>query len=199
VAIVAAGAAVFGGRAARRVGPTRNQGISHRGVQLPPGASARAHQRRAGQNRGVLAKEPKVSESYQTIGGYGGSHQHVSARTSVRSSSDEAVGGAYGDALHLTGIMGTGLQRQPAGIHCRRVRVPVQHSTISGFGARPGSTASMTGSQRLVDGAAAREQTRTFSLDAARTRPELANLLPRSTRVPTGKFDLDREKARSRG
>src|SRR5882672_301730 len=70
VAIVAAGAAVFGGALRAGFVPDEDQGIFGIAVQLPPGASLERTSDVLGQIEGVLAKTEGV-ESYQTIGGYG--------------------------------------------------------------------------------------------------------------------------------
>ncbi len=193
VAIVAAGAAVFGGALRAGFVPDEDQGIFGIAVQLPPGASLERTSDVLGQIEGVLAKTEGV-ESYQTIGGYGAvtsTYQPNFGTIFIRLKPWEE---RHGDALHVTGIMGT-VQRQLAGIP-QAVAFPFNIPTISGFGASAGFNFLLQDRSGSLTVPQLGEQTRTF-LDAARKRPELANLFTSfDPRYPQVKVDLDREKAR---
>jgi HAE1 family hydrophobic/amphiphilic exporter-1 len=99
--------------------------------------------------------------------------------------------------LHVSGIQQT-LKRSLAGLP-GAVIFPFTPPTIPGFGAAGGFNFLLQDRSGTMSVAEIGKQTQTF-LDAARKRPELANLFTSfNPQVPQVQVDLDREKARSLG
>jgi HAE1 family hydrophobic/amphiphilic exporter-1 len=193
VAIVAAGAGIFGGALRAGFVPDEDQGIFGIAVQLPAGASLERTSSALAQIEEILGKTDGV-ESYQTIGGYGAvtsTYQPNFGTIFIRLKPWEE---RHGAALHVTAIMAT-VQRQLAGIP-EALAFPFNIPTIAGFGASAGFNFLLQDRSGSLTIAQLGEQARTF-LDAARKRPELANLFTSfDPRYPQVKVDLDREKAR---
>jgi HAE1 family hydrophobic/amphiphilic exporter-1 len=100
----------------------------------------------------------------------------------------------HGEALHAKGIMKT-LQKELASIP-EAIAFPFNIPTISGFGASAGFNFLLQDRSGTLSVAELGERSRTF-LDAARQRPELANIFTSfDPRYPQVKVELDREKAR---
>jgi HAE1 family hydrophobic/amphiphilic exporter-1 len=101
------------------------------------------------------------------------------------------------DALHVNGIQQT--LRRSLGSIPGAVIFPFTPPTIPGFGAAGGFNFLLQDRSGTMSVADMGKQTRAF-LDAARQRPELANLFTSfNPRVPQVQVDLDREKARTLG
>ncbi len=193
VAVVAAGAGLFGSALRAGFVPDEDQGIFGIAVQLPPGASLERTSSALGQVEQILGRTEGV-ESYQTIGGYGAvtsTYQPNFGTIFIRLKPWEE---RHGEALHVSGIMRT-VQRELAGIP-EALAFPFNIPTISGFGASSGFNFLLQDRSGTLSVAQLGEQARVF-LDAARKRPELANLFTSfDPRYPQVKVDLDREKAR---
>jgi HAE1 family hydrophobic/amphiphilic exporter-1 len=193
VALVAAGAGLFGSALRAGFVPDEDQGIFGIAVQLPPGASLERASSALAQVEGILAKTDGV-ESYQTIGGYGAvtsTYQPNFGTIFIRLKPWEE---RHGAALHVSGIMAT-VQRQLATIP-EALAFTFNIPTISGFGASAGFNFLLQDRSGSLSVAQLGEQARIF-LEAARKRPELANLFTSfDPRYPQVKVDLDREKAR---
>jgi HAE1 family hydrophobic/amphiphilic exporter-1 len=193
VAAVAAGAGLFGHALRAGFVPDEDQGIFGIAVQLPPGASLERTSGALGQVEGILAKTEGI-DSYQTIGGYGAVTSTYQPNFGTIFIRLKPWGERHAPALHVTGIMAT-VQRQLAGIP-EALAFPFNIPTISGFGASAGFNFLLQDRSGSLSVAQLGDQARTF-LDAARKRPELANLFTSfDPRYPQVKVDLDREKAR---
>ena len=130
VAIVAAGAGLFGGALRAGFVPDEDQGIFGIAVQLPPGASLERTSSALGPVENILGHTEGV-ESYQTIGGYGAvtsTYQPNFGTIFIRLKPWEE---RHGEALHVFGIMRT-VQRELAGIP-EALAFPFNIPTISGF------------------------------------------------------------------
>ncbi len=135
MAVVAGGAAFFGGLLPAGFIPEEDQGILGINVTLPAGSSLERTSAVLSQVEEIVSKT-EGAESYQTIGGYGvvtSTYQPNFGTIFVRLHPWEE---RHGDALHVTGIM-AGLQRQFARIP-EAVVFPFNIPTISGFGASAG-------------------------------------------------------------
>jgi HAE1 family hydrophobic/amphiphilic exporter-1 len=144
----------------------------------------------------ILAKTEGV-DSFSTIGGYGvvtSTYQPNFGTIFVRMKPWEE---RHSDALHVKGIMAN-LQRQVANIP-EAIIFPFNIPTISGFGASAGFNFLLQDRSGALTVPQLGDFTRQF-LEAARKRPELANLFTSfDPRYPQVKVDLDREKARKLG
>src|SRR6185436_10004490 len=176
--------------------PEEDQGIFGVNVTLPPAASLERTGRVLSQVEQILAKTEGV-DSFSTIGGYGvvtSTYQPNFGTIFVRMKPwDER----HSDALHVRGMMAS-VQRQVANIP-EAIIFPFNIPTISGFGASAGFNFLL----QDRSGALSVQQLGDFSrqfLEAARKRPELANLFTSfDPRYPQVKVDLDRDKARKMG
>ncbi len=196
VAIVAVGAAFFGGLLPAGFIPEEDQGIVGINVTLPPGSSLERTSAVLAQVEEIVGKTEGI-DSYQTIGGYGvvtSTYQPNFGTIFVRLHPWEE---RHGDALHARGIMAAWLP-QLARIP-EAVIFPFNIPTISGFGASAGfnfllqdRSGSLTVDQL---GALARD----FQ-EAARARSEIGNIFTSFDPLyPQVKVDLDRDKARKLG
>ena len=193
VAGVAIGAGVFGSALPAGFVPDEDQGIFGIAVQLPPAASLERTSAALGRIEEMLAQTDGV-ESYQTIGGYGAvtsTYQPNFGTIFIRLKPWEE---RKDPALHVTAIMGrlsAQLRQLPEAL-----AFPFNIPTISGFGASSGFNFLLQDRSGSLSVAQLGEQARVF-LDAARQRPELANLFTSfDPRYPQVKVELDREKAR---
>ena len=198
--LIVGGVVVGSGFFAKRVPagfiPDEDQGIFGIAVQLPPASSLQRTSDLLAQVEGLLAKTDGV-ESYQTIGGYGAvtsTYQPNFGTIFVRLHPwDER----HGEALHVKGIM-AGLQAQLARIP-EAIAFPFNIPTIAGFGASAGFNFLLQDRSGSMSVAELGQQSRNF-LDAARQRPELANLFTSfDPTYPQVKVELDRDKARKLG
>ena len=196
VAAVAVGAGLFGGALPAGFIPEEDQGIFGVNVNLPPAASLERTGRVLTQVEQILAKTEGV-ESFTTIGGYGvvtSTYQPNFGTIFVRL---KPWDDRHSAALHVRGIM-AGLQPQLAKIS-EAVIFPFNIPTISGFGASAGFNFLLQDRSGSLSVQQLGDFSRQF-LDAARKRPELANLFTSfDPRYPQVKVDLDREKARKLG
>ena len=196
VAAVAVGAGLFGSALPAGFIPEEDQGIFGVNVTLPPAASLERTGNVLSQVEQILAKTEGV-DAFTTIGGYGvvtSTYQPNFGTIFVRL---KPWGERHSDALHVRGIM-AGLQPQLAKIP-EAVIFPFNIPTISGFGASAGFNFLLQDRSGSLTVQQLGEFSRQF-LDAARKRPELANLFTSfDPRYPQVKVDLDREKARKLG
>jgi hydrophobic/amphiphilic exporter-1 (mainly G- bacteria), HAE1 family len=196
VAAVAVGAGLFGGALPAGFIPEEDQGIFGVNVTLPPAASLERTGKVLSQVEQILAKTEGV-ESFTTIGGYGvvtSTYQPNFGTIFVRL---KPWDDRHTEALHVRGIM-AGLQPQLAKIS-EAVIFPFNIPTISGFGASAGFNFLLQDRSGSLSVQQLGDFSRQF-LDAARKRPELANLFTSfDSRYPQVKVDLDREKARKLG
>ncbi len=196
VAAVAVGAGLFGGALPAGFIPEEDQGIFGVNVTLPPAASLERTGRVLTQVEQILAKTEGV-ESFTTIGGYGvvtSTYQPNFGTIFVRL---KPWDDRHSEALHVRGIM-AGLQPQLAKIS-EALIFPFNIPTISGFGASAGFNFLLQDRSGSLSVQQLGDFSRQF-LDAARKRPELANLFTSfDPRYPQVKVDLDREKARKLG
>ncbi|HTM10979.1 MAG TPA: efflux RND transporter permease subunit, partial [Verrucomicrobiae bacterium] len=193
---VIAGAALFGSRLPAGFIPDEDQGVFGVNVALPPAASLERTSRVLAQVEQILLKTEGI-DSFTTIGGYGlvtSTYQPNFGTFFVRLKPwDERKS----EALHVRGIM-TSLQPKFAKIP-EAVIFPFNIPTISGFGASAGFNFLLQDRSGTLSVQQLGDLSRQF-LDAARKRPELANLFTSfDPRYPQVKVDLDREKARKLG
>src|SRR5689334_23367387 len=196
IAAVAVGAGIFGSALPAGFIPEEDQGILGVNVTLPPAASLERTSRVLAQVEQILAKTDGV-DSFTTIGGYGvvtGTYQPNFGTIFVRLKPwDER----HSEALHARGLMGS-LQPKLAKISEATI-FPFNIPTISGFGASAGFNFLLQDRSGSLSVQQLGDLSRQF-LDAARKRPELANLFTSfDPRYPQVKVDLDREKARKMG
>ena len=196
IGAVAVGAGIFGSALPAGFIPDEDQGILGVNVTLPPAASLERTSRVLAQVEQILAKTDGV-DSFTTIGGYGvvtGTYQPNFGTIFVRLKPwDER----HSEALHARGLMGS-LQPKLAKISEATI-FPFNIPTISGFGASAGFNFLLQDRSGALSVQQLGDLSRQF-LDAARKRPELANLFTSfDPRYPQVKVDLDREKARKMG
>jgi HAE1 family hydrophobic/amphiphilic exporter-1 len=193
---VVAGAALFGSRLPTGFVPDEDQGIFGVNVQLPAAASLERTSEVLAQAERILAKTDGI-DSYSTIGGYGlvtSTYQPNFGSLFVRLKPWEE---RHEEALHVRGIMAK-LQAEFAQIP-EAIIFPFNIPTISGFGASAGFNFLLQDRSGTLGVPELGAQTRAF-LEAARGRPELANLFTSfDPRYPQVKVELDREKARKLG
>jgi HAE1 family hydrophobic/amphiphilic exporter-1 len=196
IAGVAVGAGLFGSALPAGFIPEEDQGIFGVNVTLPPAASLERTGRVLSQVEQILSKTEGV-DAFTTIGGYGvvtSTYQPNFGTIFVRLKPwDER----HSEALHVRGVMAA-LQPQLAKIP-EAVIFPFNIPTISGFGASAGFNFLLQDRSGSLSVQQLGDLSRQF-LDAARKRPELANLFTSfDPRYPQIKVDLDREKARKMG
>ncbi len=196
VAGVAVGAGLFGSALPSGFVPEEDQGVFSINVQLPPGASLERTSAVLAQVEGILAKTEGV-DSYDAIGGYGiltSSFQPNFGSFFVRMKPWEE---RKSKELHVRGIMAR-LQRELVKLP-EAVAFPFNLPTISGFGAASGFNFMLQDRSGTLTVQQLGEEVQHF-LEAARKRPELANLFTSfNPDYPQVKVDLDREKARKLG
>jgi HAE1 family hydrophobic/amphiphilic exporter-1 len=196
VAVVAGGAAFFGGQLPAGFIPEEDQGILGINVTLPPGSSLERTSAVLGQVEEIVSKTEGVV-SYQTIGGYGlvtSTYQPNFGTLFLRLDPWEE---RHGDALHVTGIM-AGLQQQFARIP-EAVIFPFNIPTISGFGASAGYNFLIQDRSGSLSVDQLGELSREFQ-QAARQRPEIGNIFTSFDPLyPQVRVELDRDKARKLG
>jgi multidrug efflux pump len=176
--------------------PDEDQGLFGVAVQLPPAASLERTSQVLGKVETILAKTPGV-ESYQTIGGYGAVTATYQPNFGTIFARLKPWDERHGDALHVKGIMAR-MAQQLAEIP-EAVAFPFNIPTISGFGASAGFNFLLQDRSGTLTVDQLGANTRAF-LDAARQRPELANLFTSfDPTYPQIKVELDREKARTLG
>jgi hydrophobic/amphiphilic exporter-1 (mainly G- bacteria), HAE1 family len=196
VAAVAVGAGLFGRALPAGFVPEEDQGVFSINVQLPPGSSLELTSGVLAKIEAILAKTEGV-DSYNAIGGYG-----------ILTSSFQPNFGSFfvrlkpweerpTEALHVRGVMAT-LQGQLSRLP-DAIAFPFNLPTISGFGAASGFNFMLQDRSGTLTVQQLGEQAQRF-MDAARKRPELANLFTSfNPNYPQVKVELDREKARTLG
>jgi len=196
VAAVAVGAGLFGRALPAGFVPEEDQGVFSINVQLPPGSSLELTSAALAKIEAILAKTEGV-DSYNAIGGYG-----------ILTSSFQPNFGSFfvrlkpweerpTEALHVRGVMAT-LQGQLSRLP-DAIAFPFNLPTISGFGAASGFNFMLQDRSGTLTVQQLGEQAQRF-MDAARKRPELANLFTSfNPNYPQVKVELDREKARTLG
>ncbi|HKA31797.1 MAG TPA: multidrug efflux RND transporter permease subunit, partial [Candidatus Binatia bacterium] len=193
---VAVGAGLFGGALPAGFIPDEDQGIFGINVTLPPAASLERTSGVLAQVEQILTKTEGV-DSFTTIGGYGvvtSTYQTNFGTIFVRLKPWEE---RHSEALHVKGMM-AGLQAQLRKIP-EAIIFPFNIPTISGFGASAGFNFLLQDRSGSLTVQQLGDLSRQF-LDAARKRPELANLFTSfDPRYPQVKIELDREKARKLG
>jgi HAE1 family hydrophobic/amphiphilic exporter-1 len=193
---VVAGAALFGTTLPAGFVPDEDQGIFGVNVQLPAAASLERTSEVLAQVEVILGKTEGV-DSFTTIGGYGmvtSTYQPNFGSIFARLKPWEE---RHDPSLHVAGVMAR-LQQEFAGIP-DAIIFPFNIPTISGFGASAGFNFLIQDRSGSLSVPELGEQARAF-LEAARARPELANLFTSfDPRYPQVKVDLDREKARKLG
>src|SRR5499425_37796 len=192
IVVVAVGAGLFGSALPAGFIPEEDQGIFGVNVTLPPAASLERTSQVLSQVERILAKTEGV-DAFTTIGGYGvvtSTYQPNFGTIFVRLKPwDER----HSDTLHVRSIM-AGLQRQLSKLP-EAVIFPFNIPTISGFGASAGFNFLLQDRSGSLSVQQLGDLSRQF-LEAARKRPELANLFTSfDPRYPQVKVDLDREKA----
>jgi HAE1 family hydrophobic/amphiphilic exporter-1 len=196
VAAVAVGAGLFGGALPAGFVPEEDQGVFSINVQLPPGSSLELTSAALAKIEAILAKTEGV-DSYNAIGGYGiltSSFQPNFGSFFVRLKPWEE---RHTEALHVRGVMAT-LQGQLSRLP-DAIAFPFNLPTISGFGAASGFNFMLQDRSGTLTVQQLGEQAQRF-MDAARKRPELANLFTSfNPNYPQVNVELDREKARKLG
>jgi HAE1 family hydrophobic/amphiphilic exporter-1 len=196
VLVVIVGAGLFGRTLPAGFIPDEDQGLLGVNVQLPPGASLERTGAVLTRVEQIVAKTAGV-ESFTTIGGFGlvtNTYQPNFGTLLIRLKPWEE---RHDATLHVGGII-AGLQPQFAGI-AEAVVFPFNIPTISGFGASAGFNMLLQDRSGTLTVDELGAQARKF-LDAARQRPELANLFTSfDPNYPQVKVELDREKARTLG
>ena len=176
--------------------PDEDMGLFMINAQLPRASSLQRSAAVGRQIEGILAQTPGVS-SCASIGGFSVlvnafSPEYVTFFCKLEPWEERKT-----PELHVAGITAT-LRRELAGVP-GAVAFPFTPPTIPGFGASGGFNFMLQDRSGTMDVATLGQQTRTY-LEAARQRPELANLFTSfDPLVPQVKVDLDREKARSLG
>jgi hydrophobe/amphiphile efflux-1 (HAE1) family protein len=196
IAVVAAGAGLFGGSLPAGFIPEEDQGVFGVNIALPPGASLERTGRVLTQVEEILKKTEGI-DSFTTVGGYGlvtSTYQTNFGTFFVRMKPwDERKS----EALHVRGIM-AGLQSKFAKIP-EAIIFPFNIPTISGFGASSAISFLLQDRSGSLSVQQLGDLSRQF-MDAARKRPELMNVFTSfDPRYPQVKVDLDREKARKLG
>jgi HAE1 family hydrophobic/amphiphilic exporter-1 len=196
IAAVAVGAGLFGGALPSGFIPEEDQGLFGINVTLPPAASLERTSNVLAQVEQILAKTEGV-DSFTTIGGYGAVTSTYQTNFGTIFARLKPWDERHSEALHVKGVMAR-LQAQFVKIP-EAVIFPFNVPTISGFGASAGFNFLLQDRSGSLSVQQLGESSRQF-LDAARKRPELANLFTSfDTRYPQIKVDLDREKARKLG
>jgi HAE1 family hydrophobic/amphiphilic exporter-1 len=196
IAAVAVGAGLFGGALPSGFIPEEDQGLFGINVTMPPAASLERTGRVLTQVEQILAKTEGV-DSFTTIGGYGAVTSTYQTNFGTIFARLKPWDERHSEALHVKGVMAR-LQAQFVKIP-EAVIFPFNVPTISGFGASAGFNFLLQDRSGSLTVSKLGDFSRQF-LEAARKRPELANLFTSfDPRYPQVKVDLDREKARKLG
>jgi hydrophobic/amphiphilic exporter-1 (mainly G- bacteria), HAE1 family len=196
LAAVAVGAGLFGGALPSGFIPEEDQGLFGINVTMPPAASLERTGRVLTQVEQILAKTEGV-DSFTTIGGYGAVTSTYQTNFGTIFARLKPWDERHSEALHVKGVMAR-LQAQFVKIP-EAVIFPFNVPTISGFGASAGFNFLLQDRSGSLTVSKLGDFSRQF-LEAARKRPELANLFTSfDPRYPQVKVDLDREKARKLG
>ena len=190
------GAGVFGGRLSAGFIPEEDQGLFGVNVQLPPGASLQRTSDVLKKVEDMLADIDGV-EAYTTIGGYGAVTSTYQPNFGTVFARLEPWDERKGPDLHVRGILAK-MQQQLRTIP-EAIAFPFNLPTISGFGASAGFNFLVQDRSGTLSVDELGANVATF-LEAARARPELANLFTSfDPNYPQVKVDIDRDKARKLG
>jgi HAE1 family hydrophobic/amphiphilic exporter-1 len=176
--------------------PDEDQGIFLINVQLPNASSLERTDKVVSQVEAILAKTEGI-DSCNAIGGLGMLTNSFNSNYASFFCRLDPWEERHSDELHLKGItkkLGRELAQIPEAI-----AFPFAPPTISGFGAAGGFNILLQDRSGTLSVADLGVYTRQF-LEAARQRPELANLFTSfDPNVPQIGVELDREKARKLG
>jgi len=196
IAVVAGSSGVLGKSLAAGFVPDEDQGIFLINVQLPNAASLERTDKVVTQIEAILAKTDGV-ETCNAVGGLGMLTNSFSANYASFFCRLRPWKEREAPELQLKGIARK-LQRELAAIP-EAIAFPFAPPTISGFGAAGGFNILLQDRSGTLSVADLGGYTRAY-LDAARKRPELANLFTSfDPNVPQLGVELDREKARKLG
>jgi HAE1 family hydrophobic/amphiphilic exporter-1 len=196
VGAVIVGAGIFGSSLPAGFIPEEDQGLLGINVTLPPAASLERTSRVLSQVEQILAKTEGI-ESFTTIGGYGVVTSTYQTNFGTIFARLKPWDQRHSEAQHIKGMM-AGLQPKLAKIP-EAIIFPFNIPTISGFGASAGFNFLLQDRSGSLSVQKLGDFSRQF-LEAARKRPELANLFTSfDPRYPQVKVDLDRDKARKMG
>lgn len=190
------GAGEFGSRLKAGFIPEEDQGLFGINVQLPPGASLQRTSDVLAKIEAILQTTEGV-DSYTTIGGLGAVTNTFQPNFGSIFARLKPWDERKGHELHVRGIMGK-LQQQLRGIP-EAIAFPFNLPTISGFGASAGFNFLLQDRSGALSVAELGTRVAEF-LEAARARPELANLFTSfDPSYPQVKVEIDRDKARKLG
>jgi HAE1 family hydrophobic/amphiphilic exporter-1 len=196
VAVVAAGAGLFGGALPAGFIPEEDQGILGVNVTLPAGSSLERTSAVLSKVEEILGRTEGI-ESYQTIGGYGvvtSTYQPNFGTVFMRLKPWED---RHDPSLHARAFMAQ-LFAEFSTIP-DAIIFPFNIPTISGFGASAGFNFLIQDRSGTLSIDQLGELSRKF-MAAARQRPEIGNIFTSFDPLyPQVKIDLDREKARKLG
>ncbi|MBI5507045.1 MAG: multidrug efflux RND transporter permease subunit [Deltaproteobacteria bacterium] len=196
IAAVAATAGMLGKTLAAGFVPDEDQGIFLINVQLPNAASLERTDKVVAQIEAILAKAEGV-ETCNAVGGLGMLTNSFNANYASFFCRLRPWEERHTPELHLKGIARK-LQGELARIP-EAIAFPFAPPTISGFGAAGGFNILLQDRSGTLSVADLGGYTRSY-LEAARKRPELANLFTSfDPNVPQLGVELDREKARKLG
>lgn len=196
VGVVIAAVVFLGAKLPAGFIPEEDQGLLGVNVQLPPAASLERTSAVLAQVEEILSKTDGV-EAYSTIGGFGVVTNTYQPNFGTIFARLKPWHDREAPELKLKAIM-TKLQGQFVKIP-EAIIFPFNIPTISGFGASAGFNFLLQDRSGTLNVPQLGEQARVF-LEAARKRPELANLFTSfDPRYPQVKVVLDREKARKLG
>ena len=196
IAAVAASSGMLGKTLAAGFVPDEDQGIFLINVQLPNASSLERTDKVVTQIEGILARTEGV-DSCNAIGGLGMLTNSFNSNYASFFCRLDPWEERESDELHLKGISKK-LQRELAAIP-EAIAFPFAPPTISGFGAAGGFNIMLQDRSGTLSVADLGQHVRTY-MDAARKRPEMANLFTSfDPNVPQLGVELDREKARKLG
>jgi HAE1 family hydrophobic/amphiphilic exporter-1 len=196
IAFVAVSAGGLGSTLPAGFVPDEDQGIFLINVQLPNASSLERTDKVVAQIETILAATDGI-DSCNAIGGLGMLTNSFNSNYASFFCRLDDWGERKSEELHLKGItkkLGAELRQIPEAI-----AFPFAPPTISGFGAAGGFNILLQDRSGTLSVADLGTHTRAY-LDAARQRPELANLFTSfDPNVPQIGVELDREKARKLG
>ncbi len=196
IAGVAVGSGILGKSLPAGFVPDEDQGIFLINVQLPNASSLERTDKVVSQIEAILAETEGI-DSCNAIGGLGILTNSFNSNYASFFCRLDPWEERHSPELHLKGISKK-LQRDLAQIP-EAVAFPFAPPTISGFGAAGGFNILLQDRSGTLSVAQLGDYTRQY-LDAARKRPELANLFTSfDPNVPQIGVELDREKARKLG
>jgi HAE1 family hydrophobic/amphiphilic exporter-1 len=196
IAAVAVSAGLVGSSLPAGFVPDEDQGIFLVNVQLPNAASLQRTDRVVSQVEAILAETEGI-DSCNAVGGLGMLTNSFNTNYASFFCRLDPWEERHTEELHLNGIRRS-VQARLAAIP-EAIAFPFAPPTISGFGAAGGFNILLQDRSGTLSIAELGANTRTY-LEAARKRPELANLFTSfDPNVPQIGVELDREKARKLG